>query len=106
MRSVLLSRYSVSVARVLKRLTIVLLLGLAVPVFGLAVPVRAQQPASGVIPVGTVQAERKLIVHTIDFVGRVNAVNKVEVRARVTGYLEEVLFKEGDFVKEGQPLYH
>ena len=28
-----------------------------------------------------------------------------EIRARVKGYLEAVLFKEGDLVKEGQPLY-
>jgi membrane fusion protein (multidrug efflux system) len=38
-------------------------------------------------------------------VGRVEAVERVEIRARVTGYLEEVLFKEGDLVKEGAPLY-
>jgi membrane fusion protein (multidrug efflux system) len=42
---------------------------------------------------------------TKDFVGRVEAINKVEVHARVTGYLEDVQFKEGDFVKEGQHLY-
>ena len=29
----------------------------------------------------------------------------MEVRARVTGYLEEVLFKEGELIKEGTPLY-
>ena len=39
------------------------------------------------------------------FVGRIEAINRVEVRARVKGYLEAVLFKEGDLVKEGQPLY-
>ena len=37
--------------------------------------------------------------------GRVEAINRVDVRARVTGYLEAVLFKEGDAVKEGAPLY-
>jgi membrane fusion protein (multidrug efflux system) len=66
----------------------------------------AQQQAPGAVPVGTVQAERKPIAKTKNFVGRVEAINKVEVHARVTGYLEDVLFKEGDFVKEGQPLYH
>ena len=40
-----------------------------------------------------------------DFVGRIEAIERVEVRARVTGYLEAVLFKEGEVVKEGQPLY-
>ena len=65
----------------------------------------AQQQAPAVVPVGTVQAEHKPIAKTKNYVGRVEAINKVEVHARVTGYLEEVLFKEGDFVKEGQHLY-
>jgi membrane fusion protein, multidrug efflux system len=66
----------------------------------------AQQKAPDAVPVGAVQAERRPIATTKDYVGRVQAINKVEVHARVTGYLEDVLFKEGDFVKEGQPLYH
>src|SRR5262249_19937391 len=56
-------------------------------------------------PAGAVQAEKKPITKSLDFVGRVEAIDRVEVRARVTGYLEEVLFKEGDLVKEGAPLY-
>jgi len=69
------------------------------------VPAAAQQqPAT--VPVGTVYAEKQQIAQTRDFVGRVDAINKVEVRARVQGYLEEVLFKEGDAVKKGAPLYH
>ena len=57
------------------------------------------------VPVGTVKAEHKPIAKTKNYVGRVEAINKVEVHARVTGYLQDVLFKEGDFVKEGQNLY-
>ena len=57
------------------------------------------------IAVGTVSAERKAIARSGVLVGRVEAVQRVEVRARVTGYLEEVLFKEGDLIKEGTPLY-
>jgi membrane fusion protein, multidrug efflux system len=38
-------------------------------------------------------------------VGRVEAINRVDIRARVKGYLEAVLFKEGDLVKEGTLLY-
>ena len=72
---------------------------------GLLVPAFAQQPAPQAVPVGTVYAERKAIATTFDFVGRVEAINRVDVRARVTGYLDEVLFKEGDLVKEGAPLY-
>jgi membrane fusion protein (multidrug efflux system) len=57
------------------------------------------------VPVGTVVAERKPISKMLDFVGRVEAINRVEIRARVTGYLGQVLFKEGNLVKEGAPLY-
>jgi membrane fusion protein (multidrug efflux system) len=77
----------------------------AVLICGLAAPAHAQHQAPAAVPVGVVKAERKPITQTLDFVGRVAAINRVEVRARVTGYLEEVLFKEGDLVKEGAPLY-
>ena len=75
-------------------------------VAGLSVPAGAQtsQPPPAV-PVGVVAAERKPVTKALDFVGRVEAVDRVEVRARVTGYLEGVLFKEGDLIKEGAPLY-
>src|SRR6516165_4187843 len=63
------------------------------------------QQAPAVVPVGTVKVEHKPIAKTKNYVGRVEAINKVEVHARVTGYLEDVRFKEGEFVKEGQHLY-
>jgi RND family efflux transporter MFP subunit len=40
-----------------------------------------------------------------DFPGRIVAVNSVEVRARVTGYLERVHFTEGADVKKGELLF-
>jgi membrane fusion protein, multidrug efflux system len=63
----------------------------------------AQEKAA---PVGTVYAQRQQVAQTRDFVGRVNAINRVEIQARVKGYLEAVLFKEGDPVKMGDHLYH
>ena len=65
----------------------------------------AQGSGSAPVPVGTVKAERKAISKGWEFVGRVEAINRVDIRARVKGYLEAVLFKEGDLVKEGDPLY-
>src|SRR5262249_8518022 len=79
--------------------------GLLLLILGLSLPATAQQGHPSAIPVGTVAAERKPIEESREFVGRVEAINRVEIRARVTGYLEEVLFKEGDLIKEGAPLY-
>ena len=74
--------------------------------FGLVVGMplgQAQQPAT--IPVGTVAAELRPITKATEFVGRVEAIERVEVRARVTGFLRDILFKEGETVKEGDVLY-
>lgn len=71
----------------------------------LTLPVGAQQSSTQAIPVGVVKAERKPIAKTLDFVGRVEAMERVEIRARITGYLEDVLFKEGELIKKGAPLY-
>jgi membrane fusion protein (multidrug efflux system) len=69
-------------------------------------PAQSQQPAAPqAVPVGTVTAERKPVSRASDFVGRVEAINRVQVRARVTGYLDAVLFKEGDTIKENAPVY-
>ena len=67
-------------------------------------PRRSSRPPA-TIPVGVVRAELKPISKTADFVGRVESINRVQIVARVTGFLEEVKFKEGDVVKEGAPLY-
>jgi membrane fusion protein, multidrug efflux system len=40
-----------------------------------------------------------------DFTGRLDAVKTVEIRARVSGYVTEIPFKEGDVVKEGKLLF-
>jgi membrane fusion protein (multidrug efflux system) len=83
--------------------------GFAVVVLALkiaaAVPASAQQAQPAAVPVGTVYAERQSISNIRDFVGRVEAIGRVEIRARVQGYLEQVLFKEGDIVKKGDQLY-
>ena len=77
----------------------------AVMICALAAAAAAQQAAPTAVAVGTVAAERKPITDAMDFVGRVEAVNRVQIVARVKGFLEDVRFKEGDVVKEGAPLY-
>src|ERR1700676_4942965 len=68
-----------------------------------AAGIGAQQQQA--VPVGTIYAERQPIAQTRGFVGRVEATDRVEIRARVKGYQDAVLFKEGDIVKKGDPLY-
>ncbi len=60
----------------------------------------AQPP---VVPVSKpVQRE---VTDYVDFTGRTDAVQSVDLRARVTGYLVQSPFKEGAEVKKGQLLY-
>jgi len=72
---------------------------------GLAAAAHAQQQQPQAVQVATVPAEKRQVEKTLEFVGRVEAIDKVTVLARVKGYLDAVLFKEGDLVKEGDPLY-
>jgi membrane fusion protein, multidrug efflux system len=87
---------------VVKMRRVVLAVALLCPLT-LILDARAQQPAA--VQVGTIAAERKPITRAVDFVGRVEAIQHVDIRARVTGYLQKILFTEGDMVKQGQPLY-
>jgi membrane fusion protein (multidrug efflux system) len=78
--------------------TLCLSLAVSLPAYG-------QQATPEKVSVGTVMVERKPIEKSLDFVGRVEATDHVDIKARVTGFLDSVLFKEGDQVKEGQALY-
>jgi membrane fusion protein, multidrug efflux system len=83
-----------------------LVLAIVIMICALAMPASARaQQQQAAAPVGTVKAERSQVAQTLDFVGRVESINKVEVKARVEGYLDAVMFKEGDLVAENAPLY-
>jgi membrane fusion protein (multidrug efflux system) len=66
-------------------------------------PVWAQQPPPPAV--GVAQVERKPITETSEFLGRVQAINRVDLSARVTAFLEKRLFTEGTEVREGDLLY-
>ena len=55
--------------------------------------------------VGVRAAAMKGVAQSFDFVGRIKATDKVELRARVEGFLDKVLFREGQDVKAGDLLY-
>lgn len=75
------------------------------PLIGIIVLGLTFGAAAQPVPVGVVAAQRKPIDRTADFVGRIEAIQHVDVRARVSGWLEEVLFKDGQTVTKGTPLY-
>lgn len=66
---------------------------------------QAQPGPQGPPAVGVVTAERRPVTESTEFTGRIEAVNRVEVRARVTGFLQERLFQEGQEVKAGDVLF-
>lgn len=57
------------------------------------------------VRVGTLLAAPQPINPAKEFVGRIEARERVDVRARVTGFLQDVLFEDGQTVKEGDLLY-
>ena len=57
-------------------------------------------------PAVTVAKPTKRTVFDYDeYVGRFAAINSVEVRARVSGYLDKLHFKDGELVKQGDLLF-
>ncbi|WP_240791240.1 efflux RND transporter periplasmic adaptor subunit [Roseomonas sp. AR75] len=70
-----------------------------------ALPVQAQFGPQGPPAVGVITAEKRPVTETTEFIGRVEAIDRVDLRARVTGFLEERLFREGQEVTERQPLF-
>jgi membrane fusion protein (multidrug efflux system) len=81
------------------------LLAVGAVVLGLAATARAQAPADSPPAVGIVKATRRPITETSEFLGRIEAVNRVNVVARVTAFLEKRLFNEGAEVKARDELY-
>lgn len=60
-------------------------------------------PAAPAVTVA-VPLEREVVDHE-EFTGRTDAVSRVDIRARVSGYLLKVNFKDGDIVKLNDLLY-
>lgn len=66
-----------------------------------AEPQKAPPPPT----VGVALPLQQTIVDWDDYVGRFEAVKSVEIRPRVSGTLESIHFKDGDFVHVGQILF-
>ncbi|MFE0753979.1 efflux RND transporter periplasmic adaptor subunit [Inquilinus sp. NPDC058860] len=66
---------------------------------------QAQAPQMPPPAVGVVTAAKRPVAEGVTFVGRVQAVNKVDLVARVEGFLQQRNYTEGQEVKAGDPLF-
>jgi membrane fusion protein, multidrug efflux system len=64
-----------------------------------------QAPAPPPPPVTVATPIRKEVVEWDEYTGRTEAVESVEVRPRVSGYIEQISFKDGQLVKPGDVLF-
>src|SRR5712675_3043020 len=65
----------------------------------------AQSKPQGPVQVSVAEVACKQFGETDEFTGRLEAVNTVELRPRVSGYLEAVHFQEGAIVRQGDLLF-
>ena len=78
--------------------------------FGVAAGVGCQRPPSPVAPaeppaLPVAKPVQREVTAYVDFTGRTEAVEAVDIRPRVTGYLVQIPFKEGSDVKKGDLLF-
>lgn len=64
-----------------------------------------QQPAAAAPPVTVAQPVKRTVTDWDEFTGRFEAVQEVQVRARVGGFVTSVEFRDGSIVKTGDLLY-
>ena len=89
-------------AEMLRAIGLALLVGMA----ALATPCAIAQPAPSAAPaVGVVTVKRQPMVDSYEFNGRIQAINSVNIVARVSAFLQQQLFTEGTDVKNGDLLY-
>jgi membrane fusion protein (multidrug efflux system) len=64
-----------------------------------------QNAALPPIPVNVATAEKADAIYYDQYPGTVVALNSVDLRSQVAGYITGIFFKEGDVVEKGKPLY-
>jgi multidrug efflux pump subunit AcrA (membrane-fusion protein) len=94
---------NVSIERTV-RISSALVLAFCLGLMGCTRAISKAPPPAPVTVTVSYPVERNFIDYA-DFTGRVAAVDSVEVRARVWGYLDKVNFKEWELVKKGDVLF-
>lgn len=67
---------------------------------------RIAPKAASAMPVVTVAKPEKAVVQdALEYTGRIEPSQRVEVRSRLSGYLQAIKFRDGQQVKAGDPLF-
>jgi multidrug efflux system membrane fusion protein len=66
---------------------------------------KASAPQQGPLPVNVVTVIEKEVTEWDEFTGRLEAVESVDIRPRVSGYITEIHFEAGAIIKKGDLLY-
>ncbi|HEX8679108.1 MAG TPA: biotin/lipoyl-binding protein, partial [Chthoniobacterales bacterium] len=61
--------------------------------------------AAGPLPVNVTTVVEKEVSEWDEFTGRIEAVDAVDIRPRVSGYVSEIHFEAGAIIKKGDLLY-
>jgi multidrug efflux system membrane fusion protein len=65
----------------------------------------AEAPAAGGPPISAAAVVEKTITETQQFSGRLEAIEQVQIRPRVSGFITAINFKPGSQVKKGETLF-
>lgn len=87
----------------LRRFAVLNVLALALAACGESPQQKASAPPPPTVTVA--KPVQRGVVDYDEYVGRFVAVDSVEIRARVSGYLEQVHFRDGQMVKKGDLLF-
>jgi multidrug efflux system membrane fusion protein len=93
----------------MNRRTTAIILGLGLLSTGLLTGCEQNKPpaaaAANIPAVPVSQPVQRQVTEYVDFTGRTDAVETANIRARVTGYLVKISFREGAEVKQGDLLF-
>jgi RND family efflux transporter MFP subunit len=80
-------------------------MALAVCTFSTGCKESTQTPLPAPPPVTVATPIRKEVIEWDEYTGRTEAVESVEIRPRVSGYIDQISFKDGQLVKPGDVLF-
>jgi len=84
---------------------VIVSVGLALLIIAAVGCKKSGPPAPGPLPVNVVTVIEKEVNEWDEFTGRLEAVESVEIRPRVSGYITEVHIEAGAIIKKGDLLY-